>query len=135
MQPGNWGWKSVFSAPSTPTVVVVNAKIIGADNDDAGVVVTYHDGITVERPGTESRREILACVHVEEDGRREEYGAISGSLSEEAADSGLPAGALQRRSEPELPLPGQQYRRDGDRNADAAGAGSEAETAHPGEVF
>lgn len=56
---------------------------------DAGVVVTYHDGITVERSGAESRREILACVHVEENGWREEYGALSGSLSEEAADSSL----------------------------------------------
>ena len=27
-----------------------------------------------------SRREILACLHVEENGRREEYGALSGSL-------------------------------------------------------
>lgn len=44
-----------------------------------------------------SRREILACVHVEENGRWEEYGALSGSLSEEAADSSFPAGALQRR--------------------------------------
>lgn len=49
---------------------------------DAGVVVTYHDGITVERSGAESRREILACVHVEEDSRRAEYGTIPGSLSE-----------------------------------------------------
>nr|QSE36759.1 hypothetical protein EMBNGEFE_00102 [Shigella flexneri 3a]QSE36880.1 hypothetical protein EMBNGEFE_00223 [Shigella flexneri 3a] len=32
---------------------------------DAGVVVTYHDGITEEKPGAESRRKILACVHVE----------------------------------------------------------------------
>ncbi len=37
-------------------------------------------------------------------GRREEYGALPGSLSEEAADSGLPAGTLQRRGEPELPF-------------------------------
>ena len=44
-----------------------------------------------------SRREILACLHVKENGRREEYGALSGSLSEEATDSSLPAGALQRR--------------------------------------
>ncbi len=65
---------------------------------DAGVVVTYHDGITVEKPGAESRRKILACVHVEKNGRREEYGALPGSLSEEAADSGLPAGTLQRRA-------------------------------------
>ncbi len=64
---------------------------------DAGVVVTYHDGITEEKPGAESRRKILACVHVEKNGRREEYGALPGSLSEEAADSGLPAGTLQRR--------------------------------------
>ncbi len=41
-------------------------------------------------------------------GRWEEYGALPGSLSEEAADSGLPAGTLQRRGEPELPLPGPQ---------------------------
>ncbi len=34
---------------------------------DAGIVVTYHDGITVEKPGAESRRKILACVHVEEE--------------------------------------------------------------------
>lgn len=45
---------------------------------DAGVVVTYHDGITVEKPGAESRRKILACVHVEEDGRRAEYGTLPG---------------------------------------------------------
>ncbi len=64
---------------------------------DAGVVVTYHDGITEEKPGAESRRKILVCVHVEKNGRREEYGALPGSLSEEAADSGLPAGTLQRR--------------------------------------
>lgn len=50
---------------------------------DAGVVVTYHDGVTVEKPGAESWRKILACVHVEENGRREEYGALPGSLSEE----------------------------------------------------
>ncbi len=43
-------------------------------------------------------------VHVEENGRREEYGALPGSLSEEAADSSLPAGTLQRRGEPELPV-------------------------------
>ncbi len=72
----------------------------------AGVVVTYHDRITVERSGAESRRE--------------KYGALPGSLSEEAVDSCFPAGALQRRCEPELPLPGPQYRRDGDGNADAA---------------
>lgn len=78
---------------------------------DAGIVVTYHDGVTVEKSGAESRRKILACVHVEENGRRAEYDAIPGALSEEAADSGLPAGALQRRSEPELPLPGPQYRK------------------------
>ena len=85
---------------------------------DAGVVVTYHDGITVEKPGAESRRKILACVHVEENSRREEYGALPGALSEEAANSSLPAGALQRRSEPELLLSGPQNGRDGDRNAD-----------------
>lgn len=56
---------------------------------DAGVVVTYHDGITVEKPGAESRRKILACVHVEEDSRRAEYGTLPGSLSEKAADSGF----------------------------------------------
>ncbi len=55
------------------------------------------NGITEEKPGAESRRKILACVHVEKNGRREEYGALPGSLSEEAADSGLPAGTLQRR--------------------------------------
>jgi len=87
---------------------------------DAGVVVTYHDGVTVEKPGAESWRKILACVHVEENGRREEYGALPGSLSEEAADSSLPAGTLQRRGEPELPLPGPQNGRNGDGNADTA---------------
>ncbi len=45
---------------------------------DAGIVVTYHDGITVEKPGAESRRKILACVHVEEDSRRAEYGTLPG---------------------------------------------------------
>ncbi|ODG70137.1 hypothetical protein BFF42_19755 [Shigella sp. FC1661] len=59
-------------------------------------------------------------VHVEENGRREEYGALPGSLSEEAADSGLPAGTLQRRGEPELPLPGPQNGINGDGNADTA---------------
>ncbi|EMU63978.1 transposase family protein [Escherichia coli MP021552.7] len=49
-----------------------------SEGGDAGVVVTYHDGITVERSGAESRREILACVHVEEDSRRAEYGTIPG---------------------------------------------------------
>ncbi|STF91383.1 IS1294, transposase, truncation [Escherichia coli] len=43
----------------------------------------------MEKPGAESRRKILACVHAEENGRREEYGALPGSLSEEATDSGL----------------------------------------------
>lgn len=74
-------------------------------------------------------------VHVEEDSRRAEYGTLPGSLSEEATNSGFPAGALQRRSESELPLPGPQNGRNGDGNADTAGAGREAETAHPGEVF
>ncbi|KSB49083.1 hypothetical protein LFZ39_23395 [Salmonella enterica subsp. enterica serovar Pullorum] len=60
---------------------------------------------------------------------------LPGSLSEEATNSGFPAGALQRRSESELPLPGPQNGRNGDGNADTAGAGREAETAHPGEVF
>ena len=87
---------------------------------DAGVVVTYHDGLTVEKPGAESRRKILACVLVEENGRREEYGALPGALSEEATDSGLPAGTLQRRGEPELPLPGPQHGRNGNGNADTA---------------
>ncbi len=64
----------------------------------------------MEKPGAESRRKILACVHVEENGRREEYGALPGSLSEEAADSSLPAGTLQRRDESELPLPGPKTR-------------------------
>ncbi len=45
---------------------------------NAGVVVTYHDGITVEKPGAEIRRKILACVHVEEDSRRAEYGTLPG---------------------------------------------------------
>lgn len=40
-------------------------------------------------------------VHVEENGRREEYGEIPGSLSEEAAGSGLTTGTLQRRGESE----------------------------------
>ncbi len=75
---------------------------------NAGVIVTYHDGITVEKPGAESRRKILACVHVEEDSRRAEYGTLPGSLSEKATNSGFPTGALQRRSESELPLPGPQ---------------------------
>lgn len=73
---------------------------------DAGVVVTYHDGITVEKPGAESRRA--------------EYGTLPGSLSEEAPNSGFPAGTLQRRGEPELPLPGPQNGRNGDGNADTA---------------
>ncbi len=38
-------------------------SVVGAG--DAGVVVTYHDGIAEEKPGAESRRKILACVHVE----------------------------------------------------------------------
>lgn len=37
-----------------------------------------------------------------------------------AADSGIPRGALQRRGEPELPLPRSQHGRNGDVNADAA---------------
>lgn len=113
---------------------VASESVVRGDGD-AGVVVTYHDGITVEKPGAESRRKILACVHVEEDGRRAEYGTLPGSLSEEATNSGFPAGTLQRRGKPELPLPGPQNGRNGDGNTDAAGAGREAETAHPGEVF
>lgn len=80
-------------------------------------------------------RTITTRVHVEENSRQEEYGALPGSLSEEATNSSLPAGALQRRSEPKLLLSGPQNGRDGDRNADTAGAGREAETAHSGEVF
>ncbi|AHM83180.1 hypothetical protein KPNJ1_05785 (plasmid) [Klebsiella pneumoniae 30660/NJST258_1] len=87
---------------------------------NAGVVVTYHDGITVEKPGAEIRRKILACVHVEEDSRRAEYGTLPGSLSEEATNSGFPTGSLQRRGKPELPLPGPQNGRNGDGNADTA---------------
>ncbi len=54
--------------------------------------------------GAEIRRKILACVHVEEDSRRAEYGTLPGSLSEEATNSGFPTGSLQRRGKPELPL-------------------------------
>ncbi len=77
-------------------------------------------GVEYAAAGAEIRRKILACVHVEENGRREEYGALPGSLSEEAADSSLPAGILQRRDEPELPLPGPQNGRNGDGSADTA---------------
>ncbi len=95
-------------------------KAVARGDGNAEVVVTYHDGITVEKPGAESRRKILACVHVEEDSRRAEYGTLPGSLSEEATNSGFPTGSLQRRSESELPLPGPQNGRNGDGNADTA---------------
>lgn len=87
---------------------------------DAGVVVTYLDRITVESSGAESRRKILACAHVEENDRREEYSEMLGSLSEKTADKVLPTGASQRRGELELPLPGPQHGRGGDGNTDAA---------------
>ena len=52
----------------------------------------------MEKPGAEIRRKILACVHVEEDSRRAEYGTLHGSLSEETTNSGFPTGSLQRRA-------------------------------------
>ena len=87
---------------------------------NAGVVVTYHDGITVEKPGAGNWRKILACVHVEEDSRRAEYGTLPGQLSEEATNSGFLTGSLQRRGKPELPLPDHKTGRNGDGNADTA---------------
>ena len=62
-------------------------------------------GITVEKPGAGNWRKILACVHVEEDSRRAEYGTLPGQLSEEATNSGFPTGSLQRRGKPELCYP------------------------------
>ncbi len=70
--------------------------------------------------GAEIRRKILACVHVEEDSRRAEYGTLLGRYLKKPTNSGFPTGSLQRRGKPELPLPGPQNGRNGDGNADTA---------------
>lgn len=99
---GQWKKLSFLERRDAFTVDVEYAaaaseSVVRGDGN-AGVVVTYHDGITVEKPGAEIRRKILACVHVEEDSRRAEYGTLPGSLSEEATNSGFPTGSLQRRA-------------------------------------
>nr|UGK56708.1 hypothetical protein [Escherichia coli] len=87
---------------------------------NAGVVVTYHDGITVEKLGAEIRRKNTGMCTCR---RRQPEGGIrhaTGSLSEEATNSGFPTGSLQRRGKPELPLPDHKNGRNGDGNADTA---------------
>ncbi|WP_284142011.1 IS91 family transposase [Escherichia coli] len=81
--------------------------------------VTYHDGITVEKPGAEIRRKILACVHVEEDSRRRNTARYQGRYLKKPPIA-LPDGSLQRRGKPELPLLDHKNGRNGDGNADTA---------------